>query len=102
MEYIKKVHNKNMDKFFRKNRKRFNSRWDIIIEGLMVSNKSHFFAALYQAMMEHPAYVILSDMPTDRKNELLSNMLKFYEEREDFEKCAKLYEMQQQLNNNLC
>lgn len=91
-----------MDKFFRKNRRRINSRWDIIIEGLMVSNKSTFFTALYQAMMEHPAYVILSDMPADRKIELLGNMLKHYEDREDFEKCAKLYEMQQQLNQNLC
>lgn len=79
-----------------------NSRWDIIIEGLMVSNKSTFFTALYQAMMEHPAYVILSDMPADRKIELLDNMLKHYEDREDFEKCAKLYEMQQQVNQNLC
>ena len=36
-----------MDKFFRKNRKRlFDSRWDIIIEGLMVNNKPAFFAAL--------------------------------------------------------
>ena len=79
-----------------------NSRWDIIIEGLMVSNKSTFFTALYQAMMGHPAYVILSDMPADRKIELLGNMLKYYEDREDFEKCAKLYEMQQQVNQNLC
>lgn len=91
-----------MDKFFRKNRRRTNSRWDIIIEGLMVSNKSTFFTALYQAMMEHPAYVILSDMPADRKIELLDTMLKHYEDREDFEKCAKLYEMQQQVNQNLC
>jgi hypothetical protein len=41
-------------------------------------------------------------MPADRKIELLGNMLKHYEDREDFEKCAKLYEMQQQVNQNLC
>jgi len=74
----------------------------MIIEGLMVNNKSAFFGALYQAMMEHPAYVVLSDMPTERKNEILTRMLKFYETREDFEKCAKLLEMQQQVNSNLC
>jgi hypothetical protein len=68
----------------------------------MVNNKSKFFAALYQAMMEHPAYVILSDMPQERKVDILNNMLSFYEEREDFEKCAKLFKMQQQLNDNLC
>jgi hypothetical protein len=53
-------------------------------------------------MMEHPAYVILSDMPQERKVDILNNMLSFYEEREDFEKCAKLFKMQQQLNDNLC
>ncbi len=91
-----------MDKFFRKNRRLFNSKWDIIIEGLMVNNRSTFFAALYQAMMEHPSYVILSDMPTDRKLKILSNMLSYYEEKEDYEKCQKLLEMQQQVNQNLC
>jgi hypothetical protein len=92
-----------MDKFFRKNRRRRPlSRWDIIIEGLMVSNKSAFFCALYQAMMEHPSYVILSDMPTERKLEILRNMLSYYEEKEDYEKCAKLLQIQQQVNQNLC
>ena len=87
-----------MDKFFRKNRRLFNSKWDTIIEGLMVSNKSHFFAALYQAMMEHPSYVILSDMPSERKILILKRMVSFYEEKEGYEKCKKLYEMQQQVN----
>lgn len=91
-----------MNRFFRKNRRSSTSKWDIIIEGLMVSNKAHFFAALYQAMMEHPAYVILSDMPQERKLDILNNMLRFYEDREDFEKCANLFKMQQQLNNDLC
>ena len=90
-----------MNNYFGKNRDSRN-KWDIIIDGLMVNNKSRFFAALYQAMMEHPAYVILSDMPQGRKLEILNNMLNFYEEREDFEKCAKLFKMQQQLNDNLC
>ena len=90
-----------MDKFFRKNR-RFNSKWDLIIDGLMVNNKTIFFSALYQAMMEHPAYVILSDMPNERKIEILTNMLKYYEEKEDYEKCANLLQMQQQVNQNLC
>ena len=90
-----------MNNYFGKDRSS-RTKWDIIIDGLMVNNKSRFFAALYQAMMEHPTYVILSDMPQERKLEILNNMLNFYEEREDFEKCAKLFKMQQQLNDNLC
>lgn len=92
-----------MDRYFRKdNNRRFRDRWDIIIEGLMVSNKAQFFALLYQAMIEHPTYVILSDMPLERKLEILNGMMLHYEEREDFEKCAALLEMQQQVNKNLC
>ena len=37
-----------------------------------------------------------------KNTHMLPHMLKHYEDREDFEKCAKLYEMQQQLNQNLC
>ncbi len=92
-----------MDKFFRKNnRRRGFDKWDIIIEGLMVNNKAQFFAMLYQAMLEHPSYVILSDMPLERKLEILNRMVLHYEEREDYEKCATLFQMQQQVNKNLC
>ena len=89
-----------MDKFF-KGRKKSTS-WDVIIEGLMVSNKAMFFAALYNAMMEHPSYVILSDMPCERKISILDNMVAYYELKEDYEKCANLVKIQKQVNNNLC
>lgn len=89
-----------MNNYFGKDRG-FQNRWDIIIDGLMVNNKSRFFTALYQAMMEHPTYIILSDMSYSHKLDILSNMLNFYEEREDFEKCANLFKIQQQLNNNV-
>jgi hypothetical protein len=91
-----------MERYFRKNNnRRSRSQLDFIIQGLMVSNKSHFFALLYQAMIEHPSYVILSDMPQERKLEILNSMMLHYEEREDYEKCAQLKQMQQQVNKNL-
>lgn len=89
-----------MNNYFGKDRDS-RKKWDIIIEGLMVNNKSRFFSVLYQAMMEHPAYVILSDMTQERKLEILNSMLNFYEQREDFEKCTDLFKIQQQLNNNV-
>jgi hypothetical protein len=52
-------------------------------------------------MIEHPSYVILSDMPQERKLEILNSMMLHYEEREDYEKCAQLKQMQQQVNKNL-
>lgn len=83
-----------MDSFKRRrNRKDFYAA----IEGLFVSNKSMFFHVLYNAIMEHPAYVVLSDMPKSRKFEILEDMLKHYEKHEDYEKCAKLLNVKQNL-----
>ena len=50
-------------------------------------------------MVDHPSYVILSDMPLGRKLEILNSMLKHYEGREDYEKCGQLLSMQQQVTN---
>ena len=88
-----------MDNFRKNNRRNPRDRWDIIIEGLMVNNKAQFFPLLYSAMVDHPSYVILSDMPLGRKLEILNSMLKHYEEREDYEKCGQLLSMQQQVTN---
>tara|TARA_B100000768_G_C11213570_1_gene347138 strand:+ start:767 stop:1021 length:255 start_codon:yes stop_codon:yes gene_type:complete len=83
-----------MDNFkSRRNKKDFYEA----IEGLIVNNKSMFFSVLYKAIMEHPSYVVLSDMPMDRKCEILEDMLKHYEVHEDYEKCAKLVKMKNNL-----
>tara|TARA_B100000900_G_scaffold369853_1_gene347991 strand:- start:804 stop:1088 length:285 start_codon:yes stop_codon:yes gene_type:complete len=92
----------NLESNKRNNRRRLSKRWHVIIEGLMVNNEPLFFQALYQAMIEHPTYVILSDMESERKCDILAQMLKYYEKREDYEKCAKLLEIQKQVNDNLC
>ncbi len=68
------------------------------IEGLFVNNKSVFFSVLYNAMMEHPAYVLLSDMPKERKFEILEDMLNYYENLEAYEKCANLVKMRDSIN----
>ena len=63
------------------------------IEGLLVNNKSVFFSVLYNAMMEHPAYVLLSDMPKERKFEIIEDMIAYYEQQEAYEKCSNLVKM---------
>ena len=63
------------------------------IEGLLVNNKSVFFSVLYNAMMEHPAYVLLSDMPRERKFEIIGDMIAYYEQQEAYEKCSNLVKM---------
>ncbi len=83
-----------MDNFkSRRNKKYFYEA----IEGLIVNNKSVFFSVLYKAIMEHPSYVVLSDMPIDRKCEILGDMLKHYEGNEDYEKCANLIKIKKNL-----
>ena len=83
---------------FRHNNRRNKKDFYAAIEGLLVNNKSMFFTVLYNAMMEHPAYVLLSDMPKERKFEILEEMLEFYEEHEAYEKCAKLIKMKKSIN----
>lgn len=85
-----------MDFFSRKNRKRFD-KFHAIIDGLSVSDRGQFFNLLYHAMIEHPVYVILSDMPVERKYELLNQMMRYYESHEDYEKCAKLLKIQKEV-----
>ena len=48
-------------------------------------------------MMEHPAYVLLSDMPKERKFEILEDMLNYYENLEAYEKCANLIKMKESI-----
>jgi hypothetical protein len=85
-----------MDYFSKRNRRRFD-RFQTIIEGLLVNDKGQFFNLLYGAMIEHPSYVILSDMPIDRKFNLLDEMMEYYESHEDYEKCAKLLKIQKEV-----
>lgn len=82
---------------FRHNR-RNNKDFYASIEGLFVNNKSMFFYVLYNAMMEHPAYVLLSDMPKERKFEILEDMLVHYELNESYEKCAELIKMKNNIS----
>lgn len=77
----------------RRNRKDFYAA----IEGLIVNNKSVFFSVLYNAIMEHPAYVVLSDMSKERKCEILEDMLRHYEGLEAYEKCANLVKIKRSL-----
>jgi hypothetical protein len=56
-----------------------------------------FFNALFKAMTHHPTYVILSDMESSRKNIILSAMLKYFEDREDYEKCAAVCDIKKQI-----
>jgi len=73
-------------------------KWFKIIDGLMVNNRDAFFEALYRAMTNHPTYVITSDLENDRKKTILDIMLKHFETKEEFEKCASIFNIKNKLN----
>jgi hypothetical protein len=74
-----------------------NNKWFKIIDGLIVNNEDMFFNALYMAMTNHPMYVISSDLENERKDVILSAMIKYFEVKEEFEKCASIYNIKKQI-----
>lgn len=79
--------------FSRDNGDSDNDMWYNIVNNIMLLNSEAFFRAVFDAMQNHPTYVVLSDFESDRKLFIMEEMLKHYEAREDFEKCKVIYEI---------
>lgn len=73
--------------------------WYSLVNGLMLVNTENFFKAIYDAIQQHPTYVILSDFESDRKMFILEEMLKHYENKEDFEKCKVIFDIKKQVES---
>lgn len=73
--------------------------WYSLVNGLMLVNTENFFKAIYDAIQKHPTYVILSDFESDRKMFILEEMLKHYENKEDFEKCKVIFDIKKQVES---
>ena len=52
--------------------------------------KSSLYNMIYEAIMERPSYVVLSEGSIGRKMEVIDTLIEFYEKREDYERCADL------------
>lgn len=61
-----------------------------MIASAIFTNRDSSYQGLYDAICKHPSYVILSDLETDKKVKIISDMIKYYEIKESYEKCAKL------------
>lgn len=68
-----------------------------MIASVIFTNRDHFYQGLYDAICKHPSYVILSDLETDEKIEIINSMIGYYEAREAYENCAKLVEIKKEL-----
>lgn len=89
--------------FFDKDKNEESGMWYNIVNNIMLLNSEAFFRAVFDAMQNHPTYVILSDFESDRKIFIMDQMLKHYEEKEDFEKCKVIFEIKKQIEiENRC
>jgi hypothetical protein len=66
------------------------SQWGFsaVLNGL--TDKDSTFNIVYEAVINNPTYVILSDGDNDRKIQILNKMLRYFESMEEYEKCYKL------------
>jgi hypothetical protein len=71
--------------------------WQLILGSLLIENKEALYAVLYKAISKHPSYVVLSDLPVDRKMNIIEEMLIHFELKEDYEKCANLLKLKKEL-----
>lgn len=63
----------------------------------VLRDKGAFFNILYDAINAHPSYVVLSDMTSERKLEIIGEIISYYEKREDYEKCASLLKIKKEI-----
>lgn len=70
----------------------------IIIIGMGEIPTDDLMEAFYDLVISSPSDILNYDETLDNKISKLNNMLKFFEEREQFEKCAKIKEIQSMLN----
>ena len=55
--------------------------------------------ATFHDLTNHPTYVIMSDMEGGRKGVILNAMLDYFENKEEFEKCAAIYNIKKQIDH---
>jgi hypothetical protein len=72
----------------------------IILLGLSSMNHEEFMEVFYNLMISSPNDILNYDELPEHKISKLDNLLKFFEEREQFEKCAKIKEIQKLIKDN--
>ena len=62
-------------------------------------DEDYFYNIVYEAVMSHPSYVIVANGKEERKLQIIGNMIKFFEEKEDYEKCFDLFQVKKEIEN---
>ena len=77
-----------------------NKRPKIIIIGLGNLSQDEFMEVFYNLIISSPDDILSYDETAEHKITKLDSLLKFFEEREQFEKCAKIKEIQELINSS--
>lgn len=77
-----------------------NKRPKIIIVGLSGLDQDDFMEVFYNLMISSPEDILSYDETPEHKIAKLDGLLRFFEEREQFERCVKIKEMQKLVNSN--
>lgn len=72
-----------------------------MMASLIFTHRDQFYQALYEAISKHPSYVILSDLESEKKLKVLDGMIKYYEARESYEKCATLLNIKKEIKEHV-
>ena len=83
--------------FFSNRKPKADLESDLFAQVLLLTNRDLFFTTLYNAIINHPTYVVVSDIPLTRKVEIINEMISYYERREDYEKCANLMKVKKEV-----
>jgi len=71
-----------------------------MLSSLIFVNRDSFYHILYDAISEHPSYVILSDLNTESKLNIIDGMIKYFENKESYERCANLLIIKKNIKEN--
>lgn len=77
-----------------------NKKPKIIIVGLGALSQDEFMEVFYNLIVSSPEDVLSYEEPPERKIAKLDALIKFFEEKEQFEKCAKIKQMQELIKSN--
>ena len=77
------------------NPKQNNWGFSAVLNGLV--DEATTYNIVYEAVMSNPGYVIFGDGDRDHKIRVISKMIKYFEVREEYEKCATLLRLKKEL-----
>lgn len=71
------------------------------LASIIFTNKDQFYNVLYNAICNHPQYVMLSDLGYDKKIKIIDGMIEYFKEKEYYENCAKLVGLKKELDKQI-